>query len=69
MTTDTTALITDAIVERSRLDRKLSAQWAWFDTNPNHPDTEVKTEVFLRTLSRYESACDAVKVLDGESCP
>lgn len=53
-------LTVEAITERSRLDRKLCAQWDWFATNPNHPDEDAKTDVFLRTLAKYETVCDEI---------
>lgn len=49
-----------ALAERNRLDRKLCAQWAWFDVHPGHPETEAKTEIFVRTIARYERVCDEI---------
>jgi hypothetical protein len=51
-------LLTPA-TEVQRLRAKLDTQWAWFNAHPDCEDTERNTDIFLRTLAKYERACDA----------
>jgi hypothetical protein len=44
------------LAEKRRLRAKLDAQWAWFDANPDHEETDVRTKVFARTLAKFERA-------------
>lgn len=42
-----------------RLEAKLEKQWAWLQNpeNRNHEDYGRRDDIFLRTLRKYEDAC------------
>ncbi len=52
--------------EIERLHDKLNRQWAYFIANPDHPDTEHNTDVWLTIERKYRKAVDELEGITME---
>lgn len=68
MTTPMSPSIVDAycalIRERSRLQEKAYKIGYWLDDNPDHPQHEKRTQVWINTTEKYARTCDQIKELE-----